>query len=198
MTKKKHEVTLNVDIQRALDNFSFIRNENVTLLDRDEKGTSHSLCDAVDADAAKFACFWDRHPIEGEIFKCPVRKVYRGDQKTYKSNINGNTYTIRDNLNTSDYYYETDGHFCSAECCMAFLAEEETRDPLFADSRQLITAAIGHEPNCAPHWRVLATYGGTLSIKEFRASFAHKEYIMEEVFSGHFPFCYKFKESYHL
>ena len=81
---------------------------------------------------------------------------------------------------------------------MAFLDEEELRNPLFADSKQLITAALGVEPSRAPSWRVLATYGGALNIAEFRAGLNHKDYVLEEQSSGHFPFYYRYRESFHL
>jgi hypothetical protein len=198
MAAKKCEVVLTIDVQHALDTFPFIQNENVTLLEREEKGNLYSLCDAAPTSGRRFHCDWDRHPIEGPIYKCPIRKVYKGEQKTYKSDINGNSYTIQDNLNTADFYYETDGQFCSPECRWAFLDAEESHNPLYADSKQLLLAALGIEPRPAPHWKTLAVYGGALSINDFRASFAHKQYTLEEVSSSVHPFLYRFKESYHL
>lgn len=195
---KKCEVVLTVDVQRALDTFPFIRNENVTLLEREEKSHLVSLCDAPATEGSNLCCFWDRHPIEGTIYTCPIRKVYKGEQRTYKSNINGNTYTMRDSLNTDNFYYETDGHFCSVECRSAFLDEEEARNPLFANARQLILAQLGVEPPKAPHWRTLAAYGGALSIQEFRKGLSHKEYILEEMISGHFPYQYRYRTCFRL
>lgn len=194
--KRKNEpLVLTVDVLNALAKFPFIENENITLLDRTEKDYLYSLCDSLDG--AKVQCFWDRHLVADEIFRCPIRKVYKGKQQTYHSNINGNTYTITDTLNTTEWYYETDGYFCSPECCMAFLDDEELRNPLYSQSKQLIIAALGVEPRRAHHWRTLAVCGGTLSIQEFRKSMANRQYTLERVFPS-FPYCYKFKETYHL
>ena len=169
------------------------------MLEREEKGNIYSLCDANDGN--KIHCFWDRYPFEGPIFRIPIRKVYVGEKRTYTSNINGNVYTIRDKLNTDKFYYETDGHFCSPECRLAFLEDEERRAPqnaLYANSHELIMAEIGEDVRAAPHWKILAVYGGTKSIDEFRASFSRKEYVLEEVMSGFCPYLFRFKESYHL
>lgn len=195
-TKRKHEVLLHIDVARAREQFPFIQqNDHITLLDREEKGDIYSLCDG---NKGSFCCFWDRCPIEGYIVKLPVRKIYRSDPTSYKSNINGNTYTLCDTLNATEFYYETDGHFCSVECCMAFLDEEELRNSLYVNSKYLITSITGTEPQRAPHWRVLVAFGGTMTIQEFRASFANRNYKLDEAASGVYPYHYRFKEAFHL
>lgn len=198
MSKRKAntEVTINVDVQMAIDKFSFIKNEKITFLEREEKNNFYSICDAGEG-LSFHCCFWDRHPIKGHIYKCPIRKVYVG-KKQMCSAANGNSYEIRDNVNATEFYYETDGNFCSEECLWAFLDEEEMRNPMYQKSKQLILSIKGSKPKSAPHWRLLREYGGTMTIEKFRESFKNKTYTLEEVTSGFYPFCYKFKESYHL
>jgi hypothetical protein len=198
MSRKKanSEVTLNVNVQMAVDTFEFIRNEKITFLEREEKSNFYSVCDAVDG-RSFYCCFWDRHPIKDLVFKCPVRKVYVGEKQTHSA-ANGNSYEIRDTVNAVNFYYETDGNFCSEECMWAFLDEEELRNPMFSKSKQLILSIRGTKPKAAPHWRLLREYGGTLTIEKFRESFKNKMYVLEEITSGFYPFCYKFKEFYHL
>lgn len=198
MSKKRvTQVKLKVDVQSALEKFPFIQNESITFLDREEKNILTSLCDGIQGNSV-LCCFWDRHVITGPVFKCPIRKVYKGEQKIYDSAINGNSYTIRDDTNTENYYFETDGYFCDVKCCWAFLDEEELRNPIYENSKQLILGVLGKAPQPAPHWRTLIAYGGPLSIEKFRASFKHKEFIFDGACSGVYPFIYKFKEAYHI
>ena len=198
MSKKKSTtVTLQVDFQRALEKFPFIKNENITLLEREDKSCSFSVCDGLEGNM-NLCCYWDRHPIGGTVYKCPIRKIYSGERKSYKSSINGNTYSIQDNLNTDEFYYETDGNFCSVECCWSFLEAEEAQNPLYENSKQLITSILGREPKAAPHWRILKPYGGSQTIEKFREGFKYKEYRLDEVISGNYPFVYKFKEMYRV
>jgi hypothetical protein len=167
--------------------------QNITVLDKEEKNYAYSLCDSTNK---KVHCFWDRHLIEGPIVKCPIRKIYKGDTRTYQSSINSNIYTIKDNLNTDNFIYETDGYFCSVECNLAFLDEEEIRNPLYKNSRQYIYDLIRCTPISAPHWRLLDVFGGPLTIADFRKSCSHKTYVLDQYTS--FPICYKYKEVYHL
>jgi len=79
-------------------------------------------------------------------------------------------------------YYETDGIFCSFNCCKAYLKENKT-NKLYTHSGSLLiklyrdlTGSKSMDIDAAPHWRQLREYGGTLSIEAFRSSFNRVKY----------------------
>lgn len=191
------KVSLSVDIQQA-SKYDFITEaKGITFLTKDEKNKLLSVCDQNSANG-EICCFWDTCKITEEVYKCPIRIIYKGESTTYQSSINGNVYTIRDNVNASVPYYETDGYFCSEECMASFIDKESMSNPLYLNSMQLLCSILGREPSRAPDYRTLKKFGGTLSIEKFRDSFVNKTYILQEIVSGSFPFCYKFKEVYHV
>lgn len=150
------------------------------------------------------SCFWCRHPFTTPPIGCPVRFVASQLCKRYVSEITKDPYLIKENLTSprkarmvetdcpegisitliDKDYYETDGVFCSFNCCIAFI-EDEKNNPLYAQSRQLLfkmyTDTYEKFPMeddiiRAPHWRLLRVYGGHLSIQDFRASFNAVQY----------------------
>ena len=191
-------IILSVDIQQATKYDFITEAKNITFLAKNEKNKLLSMCDNNIPNGV-ICCFWDSCVIEGEfVYKCPVRVIYKGDSTTYQSSINGNTYTIKDDVNNSIPYYETDGYFCSEECMASFIDRESMLNPLYSKSIQLLCSLLGREPSRAPHYRTLKKFGGTLSIEKFRESFSNKIYVLQEIVSGSFPFCYKYKEVYHV
>ncbi len=146
------------------------------------------------------SCFWCRHPFATPPIGCPVRFVPSQLCKRYVSEITKDPYLIKENLTSPAKaakimgmdkpdgisialvdrdYYETDGVFCSFNCCLAFI-DGEKNNPMYAQSRQLLfkmyTDTYEKFPTDddiikAPHWRLLSAYGGHLSIQEFRSSF---------------------------
>ena len=79
-------------------------------------------------------------------------------------------------------YYETDGIFCSFNCCKAFINDNKHKK-MYNQSLTLLMRMYNemfgvtiHVIDSAPHWRVLKEYGGNLSIIEFRNSFSKADY----------------------
>jgi hypothetical protein len=147
-------------------------------------------------------CFWCRHPIFSKSIGCPLSLRPNTVTKQYTSHINGNDYCIREQLRdeATQQLYETDGSFCSFECCYAFI-QDHKGDPLYSQSETLLRKIYYQQVQsmdlqCAPHWRLLSEYGGTMSIEEFRASVQTITYSFEQVLWN--PIYLLFRETYHL
>lgn len=69
-------------------------------------------------------------------------------------------------------YYETDGVFCSPECCLAFINDEKSKagGSKYIDSERLLHSMLGLTQRILPanHYRLLEKYGGKLTIEQFR------------------------------
>jgi hypothetical protein len=78
--------------------------------------------------------------------------------------------------------YETDGIFCSFNCCKSFI-DDNTHNFMYSNSNYLLlkmyNKILGTQNNVifpAPHWRILEQYGGNVNIIKFRESFNVIEY----------------------
>ena len=184
------------DVIAFLDEFKTIRKCSVSMVDYRTKqsSTQKGLC-----------CFWDRHPIPDGVrpLGCPVRYVGVRAVKTYDSHISRENYTITEPVTADrkkqiqengdskisfegEEHYETDGIFCSFNCCMAFIKANGIRKiPLYRHSASLLMqmyTKLTGTPDIpeiipAPHWRTLKAYGGHLTIEQYRDSFNKVEYI---------------------
>ena len=153
----------------------------------------------------RYHCFWCRHPFDTIPIGCPIRYVPSQVTKRYFSHISKDTYTIRENITskteerilngkidnnkelecydlTTRAYYETDGVFCSFNCCQAYIHEVKY-NKLYDKSETLLLKMYNNmigtkynELSPAPHWRTLKHYGGHLNILEFRDSFEKIDY----------------------
>jgi hypothetical protein len=148
-----------------------------------------------------YNCFWCRNTIPDNILSigCPIKYVPNQAVKKYYSEISKDNYIIKENItnkrsetivkdNDSNLtvlnknYYITDGIFCSFNCCMSYI-EDNNNISLYSSSEVLLLKMY-HDiyPTTvqtideAPHWRKLKQYGGNLSIEEFRSSFYKIEY----------------------
>jgi hypothetical protein len=137
-------------------------------------------------------CFWDRHIITSDkAVVCPIRYKPKQIVKIYKSEISNDVYTIKENvpsdLQTGSFkvineQYETDGLFCSLNCCLAFIKDNK-HDIRYNHSEVLLYKNLKQTIVPAPHWRTLIEYGGTLTIKEFRKflyTYQGNDYTLEE------------------
>jgi hypothetical protein len=109
-------------------------------------------------------------------------------------------YTKQDmELQPRDYYI-TDGVFCSFNCAYAFIIDHKT-NPLYIFSLNLLfkmyhdTLKELHKDNAhfqipplepAPSWRLLKTYGGHMTIDDFRKNFSKVDY--RDIDNIMFPF----------
>jgi hypothetical protein len=144
-----------------------------------------------------YHCYWDRNSFSNQPIGCPVRYIPNKASLLYKSHINTESHVIRSDINTNrlseldktdividkNDYYETDGIFCSFNCCQAFI-EDNYHNPIYKYSKALlldIYNTIFSDNNIriissAPHWRLLQEYGGHFSILKYRDSFNAKSY----------------------
>ena len=144
----------------------------------------------------RYHCYWDRHPFDSRPIGCPIKYVSSQAVKTYHSHISKDIYTIKQNVtkqrrqNLCDdhikvkvgEYYETDGVFCSFNCCQAFInAHKHNR--LYDQSNTLLLKMYNFifdtkmaRVTPSPHWRTLEPYGGHLNILRFRDGFNKVDY----------------------
>ncbi len=143
-----------------------------------------------------YSCFWCRHPFSTYPIGCPIRYVTDKVVQKHVSEITKEKYYIvhqvtsdtkKEGENTKwliQNYYETDGSFCSFNCCLAFI-QDNVHNSMYMNSKRLmmkmysdifgVTALVKVMP--APSWRLLKSYGGFMDIHEFRNSFKNYVYI---------------------
>jgi hypothetical protein len=159
----------------------------------------------------RYKCYWDKNTIpEGfQPIGCPIKYIPNKVTKTYHSEITKDLYTISESVTEKRQkeideknddrlksnikgYYETDGIFCSFNCCMAYIDSIENRNnPLYQYSESLLLTMYNDvnetetitEIMPAPHWRTLIDFGGHLTIEKFRESFNKVKYIDHGILS---------------
>lgn len=144
-------------------------------------------------------CFWCRHAFSSQPIGCPIRFHPRRVRKVMTSELTGETYELVQAVTTKtaltistdtiEAYYETDGGFCSFNCCLAFI-RDNTHNQLYSKSEELLMKmyieifnvdySSMKRINPAPSWRLLKEYGGFMTIDEFRASFQTHIYVDRE------------------
>jgi hypothetical protein len=156
-------------------------------------------------------CFWCRHPFPNTPVGCPLKYVPNTVTQTHVSEITKERYYIQQQITSLEYnakiptttdettsakythhdYYETDGCFCSFNCCVAFI-NDNIHNPVYAQSKALLMKMIAglngldavEKLTPAPSWRLLSMYGGTMDIQTFRDSFTIYRYDdMEHILS---------------
>lgn len=178
------------EIISFLDESRRLHTCNVSMIDFTSK---------MDVALLKYHCFWDRHPFNTQPIGCPIRYVSNQVEKKYHSHISRDTYTIKENIthkcsdkitNTepsnltliSGDYYETDGIFCSFNCCKSWI--NDNRHNRMYDLSEFLLIKMYNDMmgtkftniSPAPCWRLLENYGGHLNIIKFRDSFNKVEY----------------------
>lgn len=144
-------------------------------------------------------CFWCRHSFKTRPIGCPIKFVNSCVEKSYISHITKDKYYMKENLtktklkklksDTSEIeiipiendYFLTDGIFCSFNCILAFI-KDNNHNIFYRESFSLLHCLYESFVNKkmkitpAPNWRLLKQYGGNLTIDEFRNSFNIVEY----------------------
>jgi len=148
-------------------------------------------------------CFNCHHTFPGQPISCPIEYVPSTMTKIFFSTIIGVEQKIKRELTAIESrnyvskgilpidkdngssnikvdlndYYNSDGFFCSLECCFNFIKENK-KNPLYKNSEVLLYDLaedyFGDRPNYinrAPNFRLLSKYGGNLSIEEYRRGF---------------------------
>lgn len=148
-------------------------------------------------------CWHDRHPFSTSPIGCPIRYVeesadkymqsstvtmtstpyYSNEESTSNtSKLKKSTPAITPKVKTNNYYLSI-GVFCSFPCVLAHI-ETYKADPLYKDSKSLLHSlyyklyGIELKVNPASNWQCLKSYGGNMSIEEYRRSFCVCNYII--------------------
>lgn len=137
----------------------------------------------------KACCWWDRTPFTTRPIGCPLRYVVatgtdkaRFDEKLAIAGIKSDASDL----------FETEGVFCSFPCCKAYILSQ--RSARYNESAallaQLFSTFYNRPPDypIAPSWKLLDSYGGHLTIQQFRASFGKLEY--EETINMRRPYMF--------
>jgi hypothetical protein len=121
------------------------------------------------------------------FFDTPGDKKYN---KTKRKLMDKNRFifsTINNKQNSQllinkEEYYQTDGVFCSFNCCKSFIKDNK-HNRLYEQSEFLlikmyndVLSSKNMNINEAPHWRLLEEYGGNLTINQFRENFNKVSY----------------------
>lgn len=134
-------------------------------------------------------CYWCHHTFPSYPIGCPIDWVNSKVKKTYYSHITTDTYEMTGELDSSKIemmdpklfkqinssYYITDGIFCSFNCCLAYILDNNNE--LYKNSQQLLYKMLEDlniQVNVikpSPHWKTLKSYGGIYSIQDFRNQF---------------------------
>lgn len=188
-----------------LDEFKTLRKCSVSMIDFKTRYHHMTRC--------PYKCFWDRCNIPNHVqsIGCPIRYIPSRAIKVYDSFISKEKYSITEPIteikkmkiekNETKYdesfknnelkteslgYYETDGIFCSFNCCLAFLnAKGNNKNSLYRNSKNLLLQIYNdisssndfNEIIPAGHWRTLIDFGGFLSIEDFRSSFNKVKWV---------------------
>jgi hypothetical protein len=154
-----------------------------------------SIINFKDSVNKNYKCFWEHELIpEGIVpIGCPINYYHNKLKKNYFSEITQDNFSIKEdiinskekilkkeNVNLSiidKNYYETDGFFCSFNCCVSFI-QNNSHNPMYNNSYTLLLKLYSEIFNVkikkiepAPSYRKLMCYGGDLTIEKFRESF---------------------------
>lgn len=174
--------------------------QSVIFLDENKKETKCvvTMVELLDnnklPDKTDIKCFWCKHNFETNPIGCPIKYVNPLIEKSYISQITKDRYYMRENIINSklksltsekkdqqfdiqEYpfnHYLTDGIFCSFNCVLAFI-KDNNHNIFYKESYSLLHCLyhdlVGKKiakiiPS--PHWRLLKDFGGPLTIGEYR------------------------------
>lgn len=172
------------------------RKHCVTMIDSISKKAIQAHC-----------CFWCRHSFSNIPIGCPIRYINNKVVQMHVSEITKEKYFIVNQVTNNakidhlkntklimNNYYETDGCFCSFNCCLAYI-NDNTHNSMYMNSKHLLMKMYSEifETNKlikifpAPHWRLLKQYGGFMDIIEYRDSFTNYVYITNNHFISKLP-----------
>lgn len=122
-------------------------------------------------------CWWCRASFTTRPIGCPLK--YTPLTGIERSRVVPRIEAM--GLTPTEGAFETEGMFCSFPCCKAYIIEQR-QDVKYKDSLgllgQLYTALYDKRPEypIAPSWKLIDTWGGHLTIQQYRASFTRVEY----------------------
>lgn len=172
----------------------------------------------VDVSMLRYDCYWCRYPFDTRGIGCPVRYIPSQAVKTFYSEISRDTRTIKENITDKRRtilndprvfvekadYYETDGVFCSFNCCQAWI-DDNKHDSLYDPSHSLLIKMYcdmmnvkAVEIKAAPHWRLRRESGGHYTHLTFREGFGKVEYDYCGTFFKFRPIGRMYEEKLHF
>jgi hypothetical protein len=179
---------------------------------------NHTNQTEVGSTPEKYECYWCRYSFTTHGIGCPIRYVPSQAVKTYYSEISRGIRTIKENvsLKRKDIikdpnitiekadYYETDGIFCSFNCCQAWINDNK-HDSMYDQSHRLLSRmycdmfgvkSVTIKP--APHWRLRKESGGHHTQASFREGFGKLEYQYCGTFFTYRPIGHMYEEILHF
>mgnify|MGYP001109155851 CR=1 FL=1 len=193
---KKFNIDISLKNKTLLTELGDNTSDTISFLDETKRLHTCSHVSKLDNINKKYNCFWCRYEIESIPICCPIKFIptqiqrsITSHNKNYilKENISKNNINTIDNSNlfwsNNDSYYETDGIFCSFNCCQSWINDNKHKSK-YNDSTYLLrkmykdmTGNIIDTIKAAPNWRLLDSYGGNLSIEDFRNNFTKFDYL---------------------
>jgi hypothetical protein len=194
-TTKIHDV-ISHDIEQSVIFLDENKKETKCMVTMVEILDNNTLPDKTD-----IKCFWCKHNFDTKPIGCPIKYVNPFIEKSYVSQITKDRYYMRENIVNSklkllsenkdqqfeikEYpfnHYLTDGIFCSFNCVLSFI-KENNHNIFYKESYSLLHCLyhdlVGKKiakiiPS--PHWRLLKDFGGPLSIEEYRKNLNSVDY----------------------
>ena len=148
-------------------------------------------------------CFWCKHSFSTIPIGCPIKFINHMLEKSYISYITKDKYYMKENVTDKklnfissniepskhidvqpikNNHYLTDGIFCSFNCILAFI-KDNNHDLYYRESYSLLhslyedlTGQKAKKMSPAPHWRLLTMFGGPKKIEDFRKDFNTIQY----------------------
>ena len=120
-------------------------------------------------------CWWCRHSIPENVhlIGCPIK--YQRAAFPSSGTLGGNE------------HFETEGFFCSFNCVLAYNNEVSQHNIRYRESGGLLYKKLfgcyPYQMNIkpAPSWKILKSYGGDMTIQEYRNTFQKIEVLSENV-----------------
>jgi hypothetical protein len=177
--------------------------ESLSYLDESKRIHKCMLSKLDFSNPSGYCCYWCRNIFTSEPIGCPLKYIPNVISRVFFSEITKEKFIVKEGTTKSkintpgieatveqNNYYETDGIFCSFECCMSYINENK-KNPLYIESEILLNkiySDCGYKGKIkhAPHWRILKEYGGSLTIAQFRANFNHIEYEAHGIYKPQF------------
>ena len=192
-----------------IDDLNFTSTSN--MITHDTKNLVVTMIDSIKkqqiVSSPNHHCWWCRHTFTTPTISCPIRYEPQSIVKTFTSDVSKEHFVLEQPIPADEKvdenevtlipaYYETDGIFCSFNCCRSYI-EEQLHNTIvkhhYKESMSLLMKLYadihGKYPSklkSAPDWRLLKEYGGYMTIAEFRSGFNVNCY-KEKGFIGDIP-----------
>lgn len=191
---KKFNIDMSLNNKTLLTELGDNTSETISFLDETKKLHNCSNISKINT-SKQYNCFWCRYQINSIPIQCPIKFIPSQIQRTIlshnknyilKENINHNVTNLNDDTfswSNDKSYYETDGVFCSFNCCQAWINDNKHKSEYNDSSyllRKMYKDMTGNTTDTikpAPNWRLLNNYGGNLTIEDYRNNFTKFDYI---------------------